>query len=51
MCIRDRPHTVSIEYKQAKVLYGVCVDGTWALTDTKYKVIELLDFCLLYTSL
>ncbi len=25
------------------MLYGVCVDGTWALTDTKYKVIELLD--------
>mgnify|MGYP003620229720 FL=1 len=41
---RKLPHTVSIEYKQAKVLYGVCVDGTWALTDTKYKVIELLDF-------
>lgn len=40
---RKLPHTVSIEYKQAKVLYGVCVDGTWALTDTKYKVIELLD--------
>ena len=40
---RKLPHTVSIEYKQAKVFYGVCVDGTWALTDTKYKVIELLD--------
>lgn len=40
---RKLPHTVSIEYKQAKVFYGVCVDGTWALTDTKYKVVELLD--------
>lgn len=40
---RKLPHTVSIEYKQAKVFYGVCVDGAWALTDTKYKVIELLD--------
>lgn len=40
---RKLPHTVSIEYKQAKVFYGVCIDGTWALTDTKYKVVELLD--------
>lgn len=40
---RKLPHTVSIDYKQAEVFYGVCVDGTWALTDTKYKVVELLD--------
>lgn len=40
---RKLPHTVSIEYKQAKVFYGVCIDGTWALTDTKYKVVEFLD--------
>lgn len=38
---RKLPNTLSIEYKESKSFYGVCIGGVWVLTDTEFKVVEI----------
>lgn len=35
------PNTLSIEYKESEQLYGINIGGTWVLTDTKFKAVDI----------